>query len=83
MITRAKTDPKTTETIEVECKFCFANQDFKKDWRMWGKPTKRRGQWGLLETWSFHCPRCNAHLNVQWWHRTPTKPLPFDIPDSG
>lgn len=81
MITRSKVDPATVDTLEVECKFCFSNQEFVKDWKMWLKQTKRKGVWGMLETWSYHCPRCQAHLNVQYWHATPAEPLPFELPD--
>lgn len=77
MIIRSAIDPDAQETIEVECKWCFSNQDFVKDWKMWAKQTRRRGVWGVLETWSFHCPRCQGHLNVQHWTPTPTEPLPF------
>ncbi len=68
-------NPETTPHITVMCKVCHAPKQCQRVWRMDSTPTKRKGGWGVLNTWSYDCMTCKNMVVVRYWHSTPTRQM--------
>lgn len=70
-------DPGGLLHITCSCKICHTQKQAQRDWRMHSQPTKRKGGWGILHSWSYRCLTCNSLIVVRWWQTTPSEPM-FD-----
>lgn len=68
-------DPASLLHITCSCKVCHAQKQVQRDWHMNGKPTKRKGSWGILNSWAYRCLTCKSLIVVRWWQATPTEPM--------
>ena len=70
-----KEDPENVLLITRECKACYFVAEFKQEWRMGSRGSRRRNEWGILHEWMYRCSECGELEVVRYWQPTPTEPM--------
>ncbi len=68
-------NPEDNPHLTVVCKVCHAAKQCRRVWRMDSISTRRKGEWGVLNTWAYDCLTCKNMIVVRYWQPTPTRQM--------
>ena len=75
MAFETKEDPENVLVTTRECKACRFDAEFKQEWRMGSRSSRRKNDWAIFREWMYCCSECGELEVVRYWQATPTEPM--------